>query len=110
RQRCSGGTCLSRSENDAASSAEKDMCTRAVDGPLDNRQPGPPFGAGRIGRGANPPPQLGQTFRRTVSTQSAQKVHSNVQIRASMEEGGRSLSQYSQFGLSSKAMLIPPVA
>ncbi len=31
---------------------------------------------GRIGRGANPPPQFGQTFDRCLSTQSAQKVHS----------------------------------
>jgi hypothetical protein len=32
--------------------------------------------AGRIGRGAKPPPQFGQTFFSVVSTQSAQKVHS----------------------------------
>ena len=30
----------------------------------------------------------------------AQKVHSNEQMRASVESGGRSLSQHSQFGLS----------
>jgi len=34
------------------------------------------FRDGRMGLGANPPPQFGQTFRRTVSTQVAQKVHS----------------------------------
>src|SRR6185436_17900109 len=32
--------------------------------------------AGRIGRGTNPPPQLGQTLPRTVSTQLAQNMHS----------------------------------
>ena len=39
--------------------------------------------AGRIGRGAKPPPQFGQTLLRCRSTQSAQKVHSKVQMRAS---------------------------
>ena len=32
--------------------------------------------AGRIGRGAKPPPQFGQTFCSLLSTQSAQNVHS----------------------------------
>ncbi len=32
--------------------------------------------AGRMGRGAKLPPQLGQMFWRWVFTQSAQKVHS----------------------------------
>jgi len=31
---------------------------------------------GRTGRGTNPPPQFGQTLNSTVSTQSAQEVHS----------------------------------
>ena len=34
------------------------------------------FIEGLIGRGTNPPPQFGQTFPRTRSTQEAQKVHS----------------------------------
>lgn len=34
------------------------------------------FVEGLIGRGTNPPPQFGQTFPRTRSTQEAQKVHS----------------------------------
>jgi len=38
--------------------------------------PGTHSVAGRMGRGANPPPQLGQMFWRWVSTQGAQKVHS----------------------------------
>ncbi len=32
-----------------------------------------------------PPPQFGQTLRRTRSTQSPQKVHSNEQIHASAD-------------------------
>ena len=31
---------------------------------------------GRLGLGAKPPPQFGQTFSRTLSTQAAQNVHS----------------------------------
>ena len=31
---------------------------------------------GRIGRGVKPPPQFGQTLCSTLSTQSAQNVHS----------------------------------
>lgn len=44
---------------------------------------------------------FGQTLKRTVSTQSAQKVHSWLQMRASCAFGGKSFSQYSQFGRSS---------
>ena len=47
------------------------------------------------------PPQFGQTPPSTSSTQSAQKVHSKVQIIASRASGGRSLSQHSQLGRSS---------
>jgi len=57
--------------------------------------------AGRIGRAEKLPPQLGQLPRSTVSAQSVQKVHSKVQIIASGESGGRSLSQHSQPGRSS---------
>src|SRR5271165_1714523 len=82
----------------------KERRTRAVEaGLFASDSPGLHSRAGRIGRGANPPPQFGQTFRRTLSTQAAQKVHSYEQIRASVAFGGRSLSQYSQFGLSSSA-------
>jgi len=49
---------------------------------------------------------LGQTLCSTLSTQSAQKVHSKVQMRAACEWGGRSISQHSQFGLISSAILI----
>jgi hypothetical protein len=61
--------------------------------------------AGRIGRGTKPPPQFGQTLWSLCSTQSAQNVHSKLQMRASAESGGRSLSQYSQFGRSCSAMV-----
>jgi hypothetical protein len=61
----------------------------------------PSFVAGRIGRGEKPPPQFGHTLARTWSTHSAQNVHSNVQIIASVEFGGRGLLQFSQVGRSS---------
>ncbi len=47
-----------------------------------------------------PPPQFGQTLASTPSTQSAQKVHSKLQMRASVEAGGSALLQCSQVGLS----------
>src|SRR4051812_39806317 len=56
--------------------------------------------AGRMGRLAKLPPQLGHFPLRTPSTQSLQNVHSNVQIIASGDSGGRSRSQHSQFGRS----------
>jgi hypothetical protein len=55
---------------------------------------------GRIGRTEKPPPQLGQRPLSRVSAQSLQNVHSNEQIIASRESGGRFLSQHSQLGLS----------
>jgi hypothetical protein len=58
-----------------------------------------------MGRGTNPPPQFGHTLRSTPSTQSAQKVHSKVQIRAVVDDGGKSLSQHSQLGRSSSAIV-----
>ena len=62
---------------------------------------------GRTGRGENPPPQLGQTLCNRFSTHSLQNVHSKLQIFASVEEGGKSLSQPSQFGLSSNIERFP---
>jgi hypothetical protein len=56
--------------------------------------------SGRIGRGSKLPPQFGHTPSSRASTQSRQKVHSNVQTMASAESGGRSLPQCSQFGRS----------
>jgi hypothetical protein len=55
---------------------------------------------GRIGRRTSSPPQFGQIPASRSVAQVAQKVHSNEQIRASRESGGRSRSQRSQFGLS----------
>lgn len=56
---------------------------------------------GRRGRATNSPPQLGHLPSRRVLAHDAQKVHSNEQMRASAESGGKSLSQHSQLGLSS---------
>ena len=58
-----------------------------------------------MGLGEKPPPQLGQTLCKTVSTQFAQNVHSYVQMQASVDSGGKSLSHSSQFGRSSKLMI-----
>ncbi len=46
--------------------------------------------AGRMGRETNPPLQFGQIPTKIVSTHRWQKVHSNEQIIASLESGGRS--------------------
>jgi hypothetical protein len=58
------------------------------------------FSLGRIGRRSNSPPQFGQRPPSRVSAHVLQKVHSNEQITASIDSGGRSLSQHSQLGLS----------
>jgi hypothetical protein len=65
---------------------------------------------GRTGRGQKPPPQFGQTLSRTFSTQERQKVHSNVQIIASVEFGGSAALQFSQAGLSSSIAVFCQVA
>ena len=69
--------------------------TRSVDAGLFNNLP-----AGLIGRRTKSPPQLGQMPFKCVSVQSAQKVHSNEQMRASPAAGGRSRLQHSQLGRS----------
>jgi len=56
--------------------------------------------AGRLGRPTNSPPQFGQCPFNWLSALEEQKVHSNEQIRASVESGGRFLSQHSQLGRS----------
>jgi hypothetical protein len=56
---------------------------------------------GRMGRAQNPPPQLGHTFSSKFSTQGRQKVHSKLQIMASVASGGRGVLQFSQVGRSS---------
>ena len=63
------------------------------------------FSAERKGQDTKLPPRLiyivGQRPFSFSSTQPRQKVHSKEQIIAFSESGGRSLSQHSQFGLSS---------
>ena len=59
---------------------------------------------GRCGRDTKLPPQFGQTLFSTVSTHDAQKVHSNVQIIASSDSGGKFLLQHSQFGRNSNIL------
>src|SRR5271169_3528811 len=98
---------FSLAECAATSSSEYFKCTRLSDGGCFTVQtPVRHSCEGRIGRGAKPPPQFGQTLLSLVSTQSAQKVHSKLQMRASRACGGRSLSQYSQFGRSCSAMVV----
>jgi hypothetical protein len=58
------------------------------------------FSAGRRGLRTNSPPQFGQAPFSRFSAQSAQKVHSNVQMSADVESGGKSTLQHSQLGLS----------
>ena len=57
--------------------------------------------AGRIGRLTRLPPQFGQIDCSVWRAQSAQNVHSNVQMNAALESGGRFLPQHSQRGLIS---------
>ena len=54
--------------------------------------------AARMGRATSSPPQFGQRLPSVFSAQSRQKVHSKLQIMASLPSGGRSLLQHSQFG------------
>jgi hypothetical protein len=58
------------------------------------------FSAGRRGRASSSPPQLGHRPWSRVSAQERQKVHSNEQIIASPDVGGRSRLQHSQLGRS----------
>src|SRR5262245_10564286 len=96
---------LMRWECAARSSRVYDKSTRLIDGGrFATESPGRHSVAGRIGRGTKPPPQFGQTLKSTLSTQSAQNVHSYEQLRAIVDAGGRSLSQHSQFGRSSSAI------
>jgi hypothetical protein len=54
---------------------------------------------GRMGRRTSSPPQLGHFPSSMPSVHVAQKVHSNEQIRARVESGGKSTLQHSQLGL-----------
>jgi hypothetical protein len=57
--------------------------------------------AGRIGRRTSSPPQFGHPLANFDPAQSAQNVHSKLQIIAAADSGGKFRSQHSQFGLSS---------
>jgi hypothetical protein len=63
---------------------------------------------GRTGRRVNSPPQWGHFPRKRALAQSEQNVHSNEQIIASRESGGRSRLQHSQFGFMSNIGDQPP--
>jgi hypothetical protein len=68
---------LIRAECAAMSSSSYFSRARLSDGTcFATDTPGRHSFAGRIGRGAKPPPQFGQTLNNFRSTQSAQKVHS----------------------------------
>jgi len=76
-QRFSCGISRTRLANSATSSRDRFRWTRFVDaGCFARETPGHRSLTGRIGRGANPPPLLGQTLSSIFSTHSAQKVHS----------------------------------
>ena len=79
--------------------------TRTVDGGL-----AASLDAGRRGRGSSSPPQFGHAPFRRRSAQVAQNVHSNEQIRASGDSGGKSASQHSQDGRISSMALRTVVA
>src|ERR1700728_1332651 len=75
--RSSGGMSLIRAQCAMTSSRSYLRCTRLSDGScFSAHTPGRHSLTGRIGRGANPPPQFGQTLASLLSTQSAQNVHS----------------------------------
>ena len=62
--------------------------------------------SGRVGRLTRSPPQFGQAPPSRPFAQSAQNVHSKVQISASDAPFGRSLSQHSQLGRRSSMALL----
>ncbi len=71
--RSDGGIDAMSRTNPAISSGVQERRTRVVDGGrLATERPGRHSRTGRIGRGAKPPPQFGQTFWSMLSTQSAQ--------------------------------------
>jgi hypothetical protein len=51
------------------------------------------------------PPQFGHRSFKTPEAQDLQKVHSNEQITASRESGGKSLLQHSQLGRNSSIQI-----
>ena len=74
-----------------------------------SESPGRHSRAGLIGRGAKPPPQLGQTLlKMPLDAIGAEGAFVGCRCAPPATSGGRSLSQYSQFGRSSSAMSPPP--
>ena len=55
---------------------------------------------GRRGRTTSSPPQFGHSPPSKRLVQASQNVHSNEQMRASVDSGGRSRLQHSQLGRS----------
>jgi hypothetical protein len=92
RYRSSGGTILILAENRSCAAKSTGRCfTLVLAGSFPRKLSSFQFIEGQTGRGTNPPPQFGQTFPRTCSTQATQKVHSYEQILASSESGGSAL-------------------
>ena len=58
------------------------------------------FSAGRTGLATSSPPQFGQMLFSFCVAQLSQNVHSNEQILACLDAGGRSTLQHSQEGRS----------
>jgi hypothetical protein len=76
-QRFSGGMELINAEKRACSAASSGLYLMALlGGSLPKKLSPFQFLEGLIGRGTNPPPQFGHTFRNTLSTHAAQNVHS----------------------------------
>src|SRR6266404_7591432 len=72
-----GGMLLIEAENSAWTARSTGLCsTFVLAGSLPRKLSPLQFLDGLTGLGTNPPPQLGQTLPRTVSTQAAQNVHS----------------------------------
>jgi hypothetical protein len=98
---------LIEAENSACTAGSTGLClTFVLAGSLPRKLSPFQFFDGLTGLGTKPPPQFGQTFPKTTSTQVAQNVHSYVQMRASSETGGNALLQCSHVGLSS-SMVFP---
>jgi len=75
--RSDGGTVLISAAKRACSAASTGRClTLVLAGSLPRKLSPFQLRAGLIGRATNPPPQFGQTFCNTLSTQAAQNVHS----------------------------------
>lgn len=86
----------SSTPNQLAGPQPSGLYTRSVEGGLLAS-----LSAGRRGRDTSSPPQLGHMKLSLDDAHAWQNVHSNEQIKASVESAGKSVSQHSQLGLSS---------